>query len=72
MIKLTQEREITLYVLGAFGRGEVNRLSTDTRFLQWSRWHERLSGGDGRNSRRPIFDIQMPDHKHHGGKHYRQ
>jgi len=34
-------------------------------------WHERLSGGEGRNSRRPIFDVPMPNHHHHGGEYYR-
>jgi hypothetical protein len=27
---------------------------------------------DGRNSRRPFLDIQMPHHEHRGGKYYRQ
>ena len=34
--------------------------------------HECLSGGDGRNSGRPLFDIQMPNDKHQSGEYHRQ
>jgi len=34
--------------------------------------HECLSSGDGRNSRRPVFDIQMPNDNYQSGEYHRQ
>jgi hypothetical protein len=34
--------------------------------------YERLDGWEGRNSRRPVFDIQMPNRNHQGGEYDRQ
>jgi len=34
-------------------------------------WHEHSSGGEGRNSRRPLFGVQMPKDQHNSREYYR-